>query len=208
MVESQLHLSLKEAVVKHLSEGNHCWFEDTMGAWGGAGSLRVDVFYVRKRRWVYVECETRPNIERLKKKGDKRNEHHKRTDYNLIVPSTEFVKRDWYELRGYFDKIYSYDVGLDEIVDHVDLRTLGGVQDFCLDFAMPIIRSREAKDLYWWLIRRKNGVCWRIRALIQCSSCKLGIDTPWKYCPRRGCPDSQPSEYQDRINWHFKSSNL
>ena len=166
---------MKQAVATHLSEGNHCWFEDTMGPWGGAGSLRVDVHYYRKGRSYYVECETRPNIKRLRKKGEKRKKCPWRTDYNLIVPSTEFTKKDWRQLRGYFDNVYGYDVTQDKIYQKMDLRRLGVLQDLVLDIWMPVRRSSKFKDIEWWFIRRKNGFA-------ICINCLRGEDPPRRDC--------------------------
>lgn len=169
---------MKQAVETHLSEGNRCWFEDTMGSWGGEGSLRVDVHYYRKGRSYYVECETMPNIKRLRKKGEKRNGWGRRTDYNLIVPSTEFTKKDWTKLRGYFDLVYGYDVNQDKICFRKDLRRLGVLQDLVLDIWMPVRRSSRFKGMEWWFIRRKN----------LCAGCVMCLRG--KYPPRRDCWDA------------------
>ena len=178
---------MKKAVETHLSEGNHCWFENTMGAWGGSGSLRVDVSYSRNRRHYYVECETRPNIKRLKKKGVKRKKYHRRTDYNLFVPSTEFCKREWMQLRGYFDKVYSYDEITDKIVNQVDLRTLGTLQDLILDYAMPFFRSPRYQEFSRFFWKRKNLVTTYLYHRLHCLRCCMGRGRGNYYCRYETC---------------------
>ena len=182
-----LHLKLKKAVETHLSEGNNCRFESTMGPWGGSGSLRVDVTYSRNRRRYYVECETRPNIKRLRKKGEKRNKNYYRTMYNLIVPSSVFFKRDWRQLHGYFDNVYSYDESADLINDRVDLRTFGRLQDLILDRAMPFFRSPEYEGFarFFWI--RKNRVKRYLENQITCLRCCMGKGRPIYYCRYNTC---------------------
>ena len=182
-----LHHQLKQAVETHLSEGNRCRFESIMGSWGGVGSLRVDVHYYRKGRSYYVECETRPNIKRLRKKGEKRKGYRRRTDYNLIVPSTEFTKKDWTLLRGFFDKVYSYDVALDEINDVVDLRTLGRVRDLVLDVAMPFFKSPGYKEFSRFFWKRKNRVNTFLYYQLHCLRCCMGRGRVIYFCRYDTC---------------------
>ena len=153
-----------------------------MGSWGGAGSLRVDVRYTRNLRYYYVECEIRPNIKRLRKKGVKRKTCRRRTDYNLIVTASEFVKRDWRQLHGYFDKVYSYDETADEIIDQVDLRTLGRIQDLILDYAMPFFRSQRYKEFSRFFWKRKNLFIGYLRSWFACFRCCLGLDYVKWHC--------------------------
>lgn len=180
MVESDLHLKLKKAVETHLAEGSHCWFESTMGPWGGSGSLRVDVQYTRNRRYYYFECETKPNISRLIHKGEKRKKCYYRTVYNLVIPTSEFNKNDWSLLRGYFDNVYGYDEQLDEIPDRVDLRTLGSLQDIILNRTMPFLRSPEFREFCRFFWKRKN-LC------RHCYNCLRGRSCPWPQCWDEPC---------------------
>ena len=187
MVESDLHLKLKKAVENHLAEGSRCRFESNMMPWGGSGSLRVDVQYTRNRRHYYVECETRPNISRLKRKGEKRKKCYYRTVYNLIVPASEFHKNDWSLLRGYFDNVYSYDEQCDEIDDRVDLRTLGSLQDIILDHAMPFLRSPEFREFCRFFWKRKNLALGFFRRRFWCLRCCMGKGRPMYYCGPGTC---------------------
>ena len=77
-----------------------------------------------------MECETRPNIKRLKAKASLRKKLSYRNNYILITTKDEYNKHDWRQLRGHFDQIYAYDPKKDCITEMTDLRTLGCIQDF------------------------------------------------------------------------------
>jgi hypothetical protein len=178
MVESSLHLSLKEAVKLHHAGGNHCWTEAVQG-YGGEGSLRVDVKFVKNHRYYLYECEIRPNIKRLKEKGRKRSKLHRKTVYSLVVPESEYSKRDWRQLAGFFDIVYAFNVGEDRFTGSQDLRTFGGLQDLVLDFVMPVVRSRWFVSARRWIYRNKNHG-------VGCVYCLLG-----KRCPLCWSSDDQ-----------------
>jgi hypothetical protein len=186
MVESDLHLALKEAVKRHHAERNRCWEESVMGSWGGEGCLRVDVHYNRKRRYYYVECETKPNIRRLIEKGRKRNKYYRRTVYNLVVPETEYWKKNWRELSGYFDIIYSYNIEKERFTDKTDLRTLGNLQDLILDRLMPFLRSPEFKKFSRFFWKRKNIIVQFMYNLKLCIRCCMNHGRLVYFC--RGDP--------------------
>lgn len=170
MVESSLHLSLKEAVKCHHAGENRCWTEVVHG-YVREGSLRVDVKYVKSHRYYLYECETRPNIKRLKEKGWKRSKLRYKTVYSLVVPESEYSKKDWKQLAGFFDLVYAYNVVEDRFTKKQDLRTLGGLQDFVLDLVMPIARSRWFVSARRWIYRNKNHG-------IGCVYCLLGKRYP------------------------------
>ena len=122
---------------------------------GFGRSPRVDMEYKHHMRYFLVECETRPNMRRLKAKGLDRKKIKQWNNYILIVPTSEYLKHDWNELRGYFDQIYSYDVTSDTMTLATDLRILGSLRDVFLDHWMPIRRTK-VKHAYQWFTRNKN----------------------------------------------------
>jgi len=195
MVESDLHLALKDAVKRHHAGGSRCWYESHMLPWGNQGSLRVDVSYRRNKRSYYTECETKPNLSRLVEKGRRRREHYRRTVYNLVVPKSEYNKHDWTRLRGYFDQVFAYDIEKDEFTDAVDLRLLGPLRDAVLDITMPIYWSKEFQSTYRRVKYSENRVYWAVRVILQCSACRLGLPHPWGFCPKDDCPDSRYGVY-------------
>lgn len=170
-MESSLHLCLKDAVKHHHAGVNHCSTESIQGVWGGEGSLRVDVMYVKNHRYYLYECETRPNLKRLKEKGRKRSKLHYKTVYSLVVPESMYHRKDWKQLTGYFDIVYSYHVGEDRFTGSQDLRTFGGLQDFVLDIVMPVVRSTWFVNARSWIFRKKNH-------FIHCVYCLLGKRFP------------------------------
>lgn len=179
-MESRLHITLKKAVERHQAEGNNCWYESTMGAWGGSGSLRADVHYYRKRRSIYVECETRPSMKRLLEKGLRRTQSPWGDVYNLVVPDAQYGRHDWRQLRGYFDKVYAYSVEEDRFTESLDLRTFGALQDAVLDILMPVIRSNKVTALTLWLVKQKN-------LYRHCIMCLRGRTDPWHWCWNEPC---------------------
>jgi len=206
VVESDLHKKMKASVETQLARGEYYrteWFMGNMGE----DPLRVDAYYTRNKRYYLVECETRPNIKRLHEKARRRKRIPYRTVYILIVPINEYWKRDWRQLRGDFDQVYGYEEDSDTLREVTDLRVFGKAQDIFLDRWMPIRRT-HVKKLYWWLIIWKNLAKTEAQILIQCSMCKLDLDPPWEYCIKTDCPDSHYPYMDDRVNFHFKSSNL
>ena len=190
VVESKLHRDLKSAVQRHLAIECVCSYESTLEAWGGAGSLRADVYYQRCGRRFYVECETSPQIKRLQDKGRRRNRCKDRNMYLLLIPEQFFDLHDWDTLRGYFDQIIAYDVIGDRLTHRVDLRRLGWVRDTVLDAVIPIVSSREARNLRYFVLGKIHHVKWIIRKRVQCTLCRLNLSTPWIFCPRDDCPNS------------------
>ena len=179
-----------KSIVRRHFKNEYLRFESSTGG-TRANNLRVDVRYSQNSRTYLVECETRPNIKRLKAKASLRKKLHYRNNYILIVTDSEYRKHDWRQLRGHFDKIYSYDPEKDLITEMTDLRTLGLFQDFFLDLWMPIWITRLR--YHWWVLyRNKNNLRRSIRELIQCSLCRRGLDSPWRYCPIYNCPNSTP----------------
>lgn len=189
VLESDLHHAMKDAVIRDLV--GDCWYktEYTINRYGAAG-LRVDVSYTKNKRRYLVECETRPNIERLVDKGRRRNNIPYRTMYILVVPSEFYHMIDWGRLRGYFDIIFAYDVDRGMLTEGQDLRFLGSLRDVFLDLWVPFYKSKETQSVYWWFKIRKNLLVCKVRGYVHCTACKLGIPTPWIFCPRHDCPDS------------------
>ena len=179
MVESLLHKVLKEAVKTQHAAGYRCLEEDTIG-FRGKGCLRVDLSYLSSSRHYLVECETKPKIPRLQEKGRRRIKIRYRNVYVLVMPSEEYVKRKWSELRGYFDLVYAYDVKTSSFTAKQDLRALGAFQDVVLDAMMPVIRSKRFRDLRWWLDKKKN-MC------THCVDCIRGRGSPWPNCWHNPC---------------------
>ena len=177
-MESKLHVTLKKAVERHQAHGSYCWYESTIGPC--SGSLRADVHYHRKKRSIYVECETRPNMKRLHEEGLHRKQSPWADIYNLVIPETQFSRHDWSLLRGYFDKVYAYSVEEDRFTRSLDLRTLGGLRDAVLDATMPIIRSDQVKASYLWLVKKKN-------IYRHCVRCLRGATDPWYWCWNEPC---------------------
>jgi hypothetical protein len=180
---------MKEAVIRELGKETRYWTEYMFG-WRGSGALRVDVCYIRKKRKYLVECETRPSIKRLVEKGKRRKKISHRTVYILVVPIKLYGRLDWRRLKGYFDLIMAFDARVDAFTDTMDLRFLGSVRDAALDVLVPIYLCKSVQSLFRWFRFRKNGLKWAVREVIQCGACKLGIKTPWVFCPRFDCPDS------------------
>lgn len=194
IMESDLHIAMKDAVKRMLAGESRTWIEYSASRFDNR--LRVDIHYTKNKRDFLVECETKPNIKRLIKKGKRRNSLTYRNTYILIVPSKHFEKHDWLRLRGYFDIVLAYDIRLDRFSMKRDLRLFGSLQDRIFDLATPIYRGRRARNLYWSCYRSKNLILYSLRDFIHCKACKLGIETPWIFCPKYDCPDSVPySEY-------------
>jgi hypothetical protein len=197
-VESRLHLSLKEAVKRHHAGINRCRTESLQG-WGGKGSLRVDLEFKKNHRYYLYECETKPNIKRLMEKGRKRAQLRHRTMYSLVVPESEYHRRDWKLLQGYFDIVYAYNEVEGKFTKSQDLRTLGGLQDFVLNIIMPIVRSSWFIDARHWINRNMNH-------LVGCVFCLLG-----KRCPLCWSSDDQCIIYKllwGSIDLHWDFSML
>jgi hypothetical protein len=194
LLESDLHLAMKEATIRDICKDSKYWTEYMFG-WRGLGGLRVDVNFTRNRREHLVECETRPNMKRLIEKGKRRNKIRYRTVYMLVVPFKWYKKQDWTQLIGYFDIILAYDVGEDAFAERMDLRFLGSLRDTILDIIVPIYRSEAAQSIYWKIVVRKNRIQSAVRTLIQCTTCKLDIETPWIFCSKYDCPDSVYDDY-------------
>jgi len=187
MVESRLHLALKNAVKRHHAQGSRCWYESNMQPWGGNGSQRADVQYYQNCRNYYVECETRPNINRLRDKGRRRNRYKKRGVYNLVIPESEYTRCDWRQLRGFFDKVYAYSVEEDRFTESLDLRALGFLQDLVLNLVTPLFMSPLFQGFYRPLWRRKNWVAVRLWKLGICVRCCMGGDMVNYYCWVEDC---------------------
>jgi hypothetical protein len=170
-------------------------------------SLRVDVEYTQNMRDYMVECETRPNMRRLKAKGVNRKKIESRNMYILIVPIGEYCKKDWSQLKGYFDKVYGYDEDIDSMAAVMDLRKLGFLQDIFLDHWMPIRRT-VIKDAYRWLRLNKNLVLNGLRRVVQCTLCELGVSSPWEFCPRYDCPRSYYPALEDQEVYRFRRGDF
>ncbi|MFH2110734.1 MAG: hypothetical protein ABIJ47_05670 [Candidatus Bathyarchaeota archaeon] len=186
-MESQLHIALKKAVERHMAEGSQCWFESLMVPWSGSGSQRADVQFMRRRRSIYVECETRPSIRRLREKGRRRNQSPWADVYVLVVPETQYSRHDWRQLRGLFDKVYAYSAEEDRFTESVDLRPLGALRDAVLDAAMPVIRSPKFRAFYRFFWIRKNRAVRRLRDRARCIRCCMGKGRPRYYCVGETC---------------------
>jgi hypothetical protein len=102
VLESDLHLAMKDAVIRCLVGDDIYWTERYI--W--LNTLRVDVEYVKNRQRFLVECETRPSIKRLIDKGKRRNRIPYRNLYLLVVPVERYydvggasgVTSTWYWL--------------------------------------------------------------------------------------------------------------
>ena len=191
VLESDLHLDMKDAVIRDLAWDCRYYTEYSFGQRGYNG-LRVDVHYTKKKREYLVECETRPNIKRLIDKGKRRNSIQDRTVYILVVPLRWIQKLEWRRLKGYFDLVIPYNVESGVLGRSYDLRFLGSLRDDFLDALMPVYKSQEVYDIYWWVVIRKNFLKWFLRGIVQCSLCRRGVPTPWEFCPKNDCPDSRP----------------
>ena len=192
MTESTLHRSMKDAAITHLAKDCRYWKEYTHGIRGDA--LRVDVMINKNGRRYLVECETRPNIERLMDKGRRRNKIRGRNLYVLVVGEEWFDRLDGGRLRGFFDIVQAYNSETHRFTDRRDLRTLGTLRDSVLDIMVPLIKAERTQAVIWWIRTTKNQLKWRIIDYLQCTSCKLGIPNPWIFCPSSDCEDSQ-SQY-------------
>ena len=191
-----MHLAMKDAVIRCLVGDDRYWTESTI--WHN--TLRVDIEYTKNRRRFLVECETRPGIKRLIDKGKRRNRIPYRNVYLLVVPVERYHDVDWGCLRGYFDMVLAYDAELAVFTDRRDLRLLGPFRDAFLDVLMPIYESEELQALFTWLTIRKNCLIYGTRGFIQCSMCRLGLSSPWIFCPRNGCPHSiSYTEYRNML---------
>jgi hypothetical protein len=197
---------MKASIMKHRAKGDYYKTESTMIR-SSEATLRVDVYYRSHMRYYLFECETKPNIKRLKAKGNKRKQISNNNMYILIVPAEQYLRKDWKQLRGYFDQVICYDEETDNYSAMMDLRILGKLQDIFLDHWMPV-RCTLVKDTYWWLRIRKNLVKTAIRMVVQCSMCKMGIESPWMFCIRNNCPLQSSLYPRERVNFHYKSSNL
>lgn len=185
VLESDLHLAMKQAIIRDLVLDS--WYK-TEYSYGR--SLRVDVMFYRKSRSYLVECETHPSFARLLEKGRRRNGLGRRTVYILVVPVEAYPGRDWGQLRGYFDQVYSYDPQRGALIRRLDLRTLGPPRDLALNALLPIYYSKRFKSITRWFRHRKNGLHWKLRELVQCTMCKLDLESPWVFCPIEDCPHS------------------
>lgn len=170
MVESQLHKDLKHAAGRLLSHNCDCSYESTLSPWGGSGSLRADVYFNKNGRRYYIECETAPNIKRLQRKGFRRNHVQGRNMYILFIPNTVYHSLNWDQLKGYFDQVIAYNLETQQITDKLDLRTLGWLRYTILDCYIPIITSRQARDLRYLVFRKKGVIKHKLRTLIQCTA--------------------------------------
>jgi hypothetical protein len=181
---------MKDAAKRILACDSNSWLEYSASRFDNR--LRVDVYYIKNKRRFLVECETKPNLKRLTNKGKRRNSLTYRNTYILIVSSEHFDKHDWWRLKGYFDTVLAYNIELDVFSAKIDLRLFGLFQDRVFNLVTPIYRSRSARDLYRFCWRTKNRIIYSFRGFIQCRACKLGIETPWVFCPKFDCPDSVP----------------
>ena len=165
--------------------------------YGGRGysALIVDVNITKNKREYLVECETRPNIKRLVEKGKRRNSIRCRTVYILVVPMKWYQKLDWHLLKGYFDIVIAYNIEDDVFNGAIDLRFLGSLRDMFLNALVPVYKSDEAKSVIRWIKMKKNLLVYNIKGQIHCIACKHGIPTPWRFCPRDDCLDSQYGYY-------------
>ena len=183
---------MKDAVIRHLVGDDRYWTENTI--W--LNTLRVDVEYVKNRRRFLVECETRPGIKRLIAKGKHRNRVPYRNVYILVVTAEWYRRLEWWRLKTYFDLILVYDVEREQFTDRRDLRFMGWLRDVALDMIVPIYNGERLQHSIHLINRGKNRLKWRVRGFLHCSMCKLGIPSPWLFCPRNDCPDSiSYSEY-------------
>jgi hypothetical protein len=176
---------MKEAAIRDLAGDLRHWVESSLSC-----GLRVDVEYRRKQRAYLVECETNPSIPRLIKKGINRNKSHMRNVYILVVTESDYLRLEWKRLRGYFDIIMAYDDKLDSLTISRDLRFMGGPRDTVLDTVLPIVKSKKFTKTMDHLSKRKNRFKWALRTFIQCNACRLGVDTPWYFCPKYDCEKS------------------
>ncbi len=190
-MESDLHLSMKDAVIRHHAQNCISGTESTYGKPGD--TLRVDVRINRNDRRFLFECETRPNIKRLMDKGRRRNKIRYRNIYVLIVTSDWYPRLDWDQLRGYFDIIHAYNVDSDSFTHRRDLRKLGPLRDSVLDVLVPVYYAKRTQATIWYVKRRINRIRYSITAFHQCTYCRLGLPTPWRCCPMNAsCKDSHP----------------
>lgn len=184
MVESRLHLKLKQAT-STLSNGNHCSYECRYLY----GDLRVDVRFKRKHRTYLVECETNPNIKRLKDKGRRRKRIKQRNVYILIAPKEKLDKLDLDKLRGCFDQVYGYESITGALNLYRDLRVNGKLRDKVLDKTYPYYVEQVAPLLYKASLRYIK-IRNMVKGRLHCYCCKHDIPHPWRYCPRNDCPNS------------------
>lgn len=179
-METKLHITLKNAVGEHLAVGSRCQYEAEMSPWSGRGSQRADVHYYRKSRSYYVECETRPNLERLREKGRRRLKSPWADAYILVVPEAQFGMHDWETLRGLYNEVYGYNVEENRFTCALDLRTLGALQDMTLDVVMPVVRNRRVRTFHSSIVRKKN-------IYSHCLNCLRGRICPWLRCLDEPC---------------------
>ena len=111
--------------------------------------------------------------------------------YILVVPNEWYQKLDWGQLKGYFDLVIAYNVESGVLNDSIDLRFLGSLRDCFLDILIPVTKSDEAESIIRWIRLSKNRLVYTVRGHVQCIACKHNISTPWIFCPRNDCPDSQ-----------------
>lgn len=190
-LESDLHLSMKDAIMHHHAQNCISEKESTYGKPGE--TLRVDVRINRNDRRFLFECETMPNLKRLKDKGRRRNLIRYRNVYILVVTEAWYHRLDWGQLRGYFDIILAYNVDSGSFTHRRDLRKLGPQCDSLLDVLVPIYYAKRTQDAMWYVKRRINRVRYSTTAFRQCTCCKLGLPTPWHCCPMDTyCKNSTP----------------
>ncbi len=183
MVESRLHKQIKKAVAAEFRGNNYCRTEYTEGhPWDGM--IRVDVLIVTDPRRIHYEVELKPNIRNLRLKAAKRRRMGFRTGYNLVVTRAEYGKHDWGLLSGSFDKVYCFDTEAMQIVDFVDTRILGGLQDVLYDSFI----AKAWSDSYFHRLRFGMWYGSFVNRAKWCSECIQGLryfHTCWRdnFCP-------------------------
>lgn len=184
ILESDLHLAMKDAVVNHLACGEHCWMECRVWYCG----LRVDVSYYRNRRCFLVECETKSRVKRLLEKGRRRNKVPYRNVYMLVVSVEGFRRLEWRRLKGYFDLVLVYDAEGDRFTNVRDLRCLGWLKDAALDALVPLYYGDEFQCVLRLIHRTRVRFGIWLRDSLECPLCRLGVPTSgWDYCYRDEC---------------------
>lgn len=182
-LESDLHKEMKQAAMDRLSGDYYTRTErETDRGYSDSGYLRVDVYIHKGKMSILVECETRPNIERLIEKALKRKKLTYRNNYLLIVPTSEYNRNEWGRLRGYYDQIYAYsDARLRLMCDY---RRLGILQDIVVSltaYVMEIMWLRRLKTR----IHELRSIMWDPKTCPRCMLKKpiRGVSCYEVYCP-------------------------